>query len=119
MSKLRSYYFKASGPFLFDDGSARIEFTGTVFAYDRSDAEDIILRAGWSTPVSLSGNSWDVDIDSVELTEYDEDPEIIEDLDRGIVDWDTDENKYTMEAYEHGFGDEFDRDDYYGEKYGY
>lgn len=119
MPKLRSYYFKASGPFLFDDGSARIEFTGNVFAYDKSDAEDIIFRTEWSTPVSSSGNSWTVDIDSVELTEYDEDPEVIEDLGRGIVDWDTDENKYTMDAYERGFDDGFDEDRYYRGKYGY
>lgn len=118
MTKLKSYYFKATGEFL-EDGSAEIEYTGTVFAYDRDDAESIIYQTSWSTPRSISGTVWDVDIMDIELTEYDEDPETLADLGRGIVEWDTDETERTMERFESSFSyDEFDEDEYYNSKYG-
>lgn len=109
---LKAYLFTAEGSFLFDDGSARTSFEGTVYAYSEADATELIYEHEFFTPDVDPGESFEVDIDAVHLSEFEEDPDELEACGRGIVEYDCEDPAFLFKRYSRYAGWDYCRHDY-------
>lgn len=110
MSNLKAYLFTAEGSFLFDDGSARTSFEGTVYAYSESDATELIYEHEFFTPDVDPGEPFEVDIDAVHLSEFEEDPDELEACGRGIAEYDCADPDFLFKRYSRYAGWDYSRD---------